>query len=373
MRIGIDARFYNMGSAGLARYTQELVNHLAQAKTDHTFVIFLKEEDHEAFALEQENVEVWTTSIGHYTVKEQLKFGSELKKANLDLMHFTNFNFPLTYRGPFIISINDLTLLHYSGRSRASRFKIRPMRHVMQQGANRSLEILTYSEHQKQLIVEEFKVAPDKVNVIYLAVDSQFKPLPESQIDTFRRRKELTEPFIMYTGQWREHKNLVRLIKAFGIVRADLDCKLVLVGKVDPAFPIIQKTITAEGLAEDIVLTGFVADADLPRFYNAADVFAFPSLSEGFGLPPLEAMACGTAVAASSAPPMPEILGEAAYYFDPLDVQDMARCLKELLTDPRARASRLQAGFDKVGEYSWHRTAAQTLESYDRAIKKIKK
>lgn len=371
MRIGIDARFYNLGSAGLARYTQELVNHLAQVRTEHTFVIFLKEEDHEAFGIEQPNIEVCTTAIGHYTLREQLKFATELNHARLDLVHFTNFNFPLRYGGPFIISINDLTLLQYSGRSRSSRYKTRPMRHIMQQGARRSVEVLTYSEHQKELIVKEFGIPPDKVRVIYLAVDAQFTPMSEEAVSQFRDRKGLTDPFVMYTGQWREHKNLVRLIRAFADVRKQLACKLVLVGKVDKAFPVIPRTVEEAGLADDVIFTGFVADADLPRYYNAADVFAFPSLSEGFGLPPLEAMACGTAVAASSAPPMPEILGKASDYFDPYDEADIARCLKRLLGDPAVRAAKRQAGFDQAGSYSWHRTAAETMASYERAIARL--
>lgn len=369
MRIGIDARFFNLGSAGLARYTQELISHLAKLKTEHTFVAFLNESDKPDWRWPE--LEVRTTTTRWYTVREQLLFGRELERASLDLMHFTNFNFPLRYRQPFIISINDLTLLSYAGRSRLSGLKTRPMRLVMAQGAKRSLEILTYSEHQKKLIVENFGVTPGKVKVVYLAVDPQFKPLPASEITEFRSQHGLTGPFIMYTGQWRQHKNLVRLLKAFKIVRGQAAVKLVLVGKVDPAFPIIQETIRSQGLSGDVVLTDFVSDADLPRYYNAADIFAFPSLSEGFGLPPLEAMACGTTVASSSSPPMPEILGDAAVYFDPLSIGSIAETLLELLNKPGRRQRYRGLGFKQVQRYSWDRTAAETLASYEAALDRL--
>jgi glycosyltransferase involved in cell wall biosynthesis len=368
MRIGIDARFYHLGLAGLGRYTQELIAYLAKNGSEHTFVIFMRPEDAAAFPLAgTPGFEVQTTTIGHYTVREQLAFGRVLNRAALDLMHFTNFNFPLSYRRPFIISINDLTLLRYAGRSRFSRLKVPAMRVVMQAGARRSRQVLTYSEYQKKLITKEFGIPPAKIDVVYLAVDEQFRPLPAAEVTAFRKRVGLEKPFVMYAGQWRQHKNLVRLLKAFRVVRQQMDATLVFVGKVDPAFPIIQRTITEQKLENDVVLTGFVDDADLPLYYNAAAVFAFPSLSEGFGLPPLEAMACGTPVVASSAPPMPEILGQAARYFDPQSVDDLASTLLDRLRKPPSAAER-QAGFAQVRQYSWEQTAAQTLAAYEAAL-----
>lgn len=367
-RIGIDARFYIHGAAGLARYTQELISHLTKAKSPHTFVIFLRRDESAEFKLQSPNLEVRYTDIPHYTVREQLVFGRELRAAKLDLMHFTNFNFPIGYRRPFIISINDLTLLSYAGRSKFSRLKVRPMREVMRAGAKRSLKILTYSEHQKDLIVNEFRVAPEKVEPIYLAVDPQFKPLSATNINAFRKRVGLSEPFIMYTGQWRQHKNLVRLIKAFKLVQRGAEVKLVLAGKIDSAFPIIPETIHAQGVGDSVVFTDFVADEDLPRYYNAAEAFAFPSLSEGFGLPPLEAMACGTPVVSSNAPPMPEILGDAADYFDPRNVEDIAESLLTVLKDKRRQATLRRKGLAQVKRYSWRRTATETLEAYDEAL-----
>jgi glycosyltransferase involved in cell wall biosynthesis len=372
-RIGIDARFYGLGSAGLARYTQELVEHIARAKTPHTFVVFIRTEDKRFFRSQRRNIEVRTTDIPHYSFQEQLFLKKEIESANLDLMHFTNFNFPLWYRDPFIISINDLTLLRFSGRSKLSRFKVGPMRHVMQVGANKSLEVLTYSDFQKKLITRNFDVPAEKVIPIYLAVDEQFKVASAKQIAAFRKAKGLDKPFVMYTGQWREHKNLVRLIKAFKVVRKQWDGKLVLVGKKDDAFPIIPQTIAEQGLEGDVILTGFVKDEELPLYYNAAEVFAFPSLAEGFGLPPLEAMACGTSVASSNAGPMPEILGNAADYFNPRSTKDVAETLVKLLKNSKRRETYQKRGLAQVKKYSWGQTASETLASYERALQQTEK
>ncbi len=369
-RIGIDARFYGLGSAGLARYTRELIENLARLRASHTFVVFMRPEDAGSFPHRSRRFEVRTTRTPHYTFREQLLLSSELARADLDLMHFTNFNLPLGYRRPFVVTIHDLTLLRYAGRSRASKLKLVPMRRVLKAGLTRSRAVIAISQYQRQLIERDFTGDPSKVHVIYEAVDSRFTPLPKAAMTAFRRGHGLADPFVMYTGQWREHKNLVRLLKAFAVLRKrHSHLKLVLVGKRDPAFPIIPGTIRSLGLSDSVICTGFVDDAELPKYYNAARAFAFPSLAEGFGLPPLEAMACGTPVAASSAPPMPEILGNAAVFFNPHNTADVAQVVERALFDAGLRRTLRRRGAAQVAKYSWQRTARETLAVYEAALR----
>ncbi|MSU76149.1 glycosyltransferase family 1 protein [Patescibacteria group bacterium] len=369
-RIGIDARFHGPTAppTGLARYIQELISHASRIKSEHTFVVFLRQQDRPHFTIRARNIEVRATNIPHYTAREQLLFGWELKKANLDLMHFTNFNMPIGYRGPFVVTIHDLTLLRFAGRSKLSRLKHIPMQAVVRYGITHGRKVITISEYQRKLITKHFQIPSDRVEVIYEAVDPEYRSLPAGQINAFRKQKGLDKQFVMYAGQWREHKNLVRLIKAFKLVRATQDAKLVLAGKIDPAFTIIKETIVEQGLQDDVILTDYVKEKELPLYYNAAEVFAFPSLVEGFGLPPLEAMACGTAVASSNTGPMPEILGDAADYFNPRSTQSVADTIIKLLKNRTRREKFQKLGTQQVKKYSWSKTAVETLAAYDEAL-----
>jgi glycosyltransferase involved in cell wall biosynthesis len=366
-RICIDARFYGTGS-GLARYTRELLYHLGKLRSPHTFVVLLLEEDVAAFKRERLPFEVLATKIRHYTFGEQLALSRQLERAHLDLVHFTNFNYPIRYRKPFVVTLHDVTLLQYSGRSRLSRLKMHPMRLVVRKGIEHSEAVITISKYQQQLVARQFKTSRDRIKVIYEAVEGRYRPMTAAAKIAFRRRHGLDRPFLMYAGEWREHKNLVRLFRAFKKLRERRDVELVLVGKRDPAFPIIPETIKRLGLADDVRLTGFVDYEDLPKYYACADAFAFPSLTEGFGLPPLEAMASGTPVASSDAQPMPEILGDAALFFNPRNVADITKALDRVLTDRRLRASLRKKGLVQSKKYSWKTMARETLDVYESVL-----
>ena len=366
-RIGIDARFYGTGS-GLARYTRELLQHLATLRSPHTFVVLLLKEDVAAFKRDGPPFEILATTIKHYSLGEQMALAKQLERADLDLMHFTNFNYPIRYRRPFVITLHDVTLLQYAGRSRLSRLKMHPMRLVVRKGIRNSKAVITISEHQQRLIARQFETPRDRIKVIYEAGESRYRPLSAAAKVAFRRKHRLDRPFLMYAGEWREHKNLVRLLKAFKRLRERRDVELLLVGKRDPAFPIIPQTIKDLGLSEHVRMTGFVDYADLPKYYASADAFVFPSLTEGFGLPPLAAMASGTPVASSDAQPMPEILGDAAHFFNPRNTADMTKALDRILTDRTLRKKLRTRGLAQAKRYSWKRMARETLDVYESAL-----
>jgi glycosyltransferase involved in cell wall biosynthesis len=366
-RICVDARFYGTGS-GLARYTRELLEHLAKLRTPHIFIVLLLEEDVPAFKRSGLPFEVLPTTIRHYTFREQLGLSGQLERAGLDLVHFTNFNYPIRYRKPFVVTVHDVTLLEYSGRSRLSRLKMHPMRLVVRKGIAHSKAVITISEYQRRLVARKFRTPQDRIKVIYEAAEDRYRPLSPAAKIAFRRQHGLDRPFLMYAGEWREHKNLIRLFRAFKKLRERRDVELVLVGKRDPAFPIIPETIRRLGLERDVRLTGFVDYEDLPKYYASADAFVFPSLTEGFGLPPLEAMASGTPVTSSDAQPMPEILGTAAHFFNPRNTAEMAGALERVLTDRRLRTSLRRRGLAQAKRYSWKRMARETLAVYESVL-----
>jgi glycosyltransferase involved in cell wall biosynthesis len=334
-----------------------------------TLVVFATRAGPGDESLTAPGLELRRSGAPYYGLREQVVFARELRAAGLDLTHFTNFNHPVAYRGPFVVTIPDLTLLSYRGATGMSWIKQPAMRAMVRAGIRRSRRVITVSRHQRDTIAREFDVDPAKIAVTYEAASARFRPLPEPELAAWRDDRGLSEPFVLYAGQWREYKNVPRLIRAFRLVRDELAVKLVLVGRPDTAFPEVPAAIEREGLTADVVVAGVVGEDDLVRYYNAAELLVFPSLEEGFGLPPLEAMGCGTAVAASSAPPMPEVLGDAPVYFDPRSVEEIAATIRRLLTEPAEREEHARRGTLHAARYSWHRTATETLAVYEEALR----
>jgi glycosyltransferase involved in cell wall biosynthesis len=368
-RIGLDARFQAAPGAGIARYTRELVSALASAVQSPALVVFTGSNGPLDEALEGSDVELRRSRAPYYGLREQVVFGRELRAADLDLVHFMNFNHPVAYRGPFILTIPDLTLLSYPGATGRSWLKQPAMRAMVKMGTRRSRRVITVSRHQRDVIARDFGVDPAKIAVTYEAPATRFRPLGAEDLAVWRRERGLDGRFVLYTGQWREYKNVPGLIRAFRLVRDDVAVKLVLVGRGDPAFSEVRAAIEQERLGDDVVVAGLVDDDELVRYYNAAELLVFPSLVEGFGLPPLEAMACGTPVAASNAPPMPEILGDAPVYFDPLSLEGMAAAIRRLLQSPAEREEHARLGRQHAARYTWQRTASETLAVYEEALR----
>lgn len=377
-RVVIDGRYLAAHRSGLARYTKELVKHIIAlrqgidlkliVRNDEPFDADLKDAIDRA---KDDKIEVIGTSAAHYSPKEQTELYKLISLLKPDLVHFTNFNHPVRYSKPFVVTIHDLTLHEYPNR--ASRLKQWVYRYIMRHAINRSRLILTVSQHVKRDIIKNYAVAPSKVMVTYNGIDLEhFRPISNSKrLQDVTKKYKITKPFILYVGQWMEHKNLFRLIEAFIKVNANSKYagryQLVLAGQARD-YGEYRDKISQVKAERDIVLPGFIADDDLPALYNAAQLFAFPSLAEGFGIPPLEAMACGTPVIASRASSLPEVLGQAALYFDPLDTGSMARAIIRGLSDASLRERLSKIGRQQAAQYSWQTTAQKTVDSYGKAL-----
>ena len=192
-----------------------------------------------------------------------------------------------------------------------------------------------------------------------------------AKLEQLKRKFNITKPYFLYIGQWRSHKNVIRLIRAFALLRRryQLDYQLVLGSKIDPAYPEVQATIKELNLSDDVVLTGYITDDELPYLYNGAECFVFPSLYEGFGLPPLEAMACGTPVVSANTSCLPEVLGDAAIYFDPLNIEEMAKVMAEVGRNYSLKRELKAKGIKQARLYSFDRMAEETLAVYRRVLR----
>jgi len=236
-----------------------------------------------------------------------------------------------------------------------------------------SRQILTLSEASRGDLLALYGVRPDRITVTPLAADATFRPLPPDDTGPVRARLELPQTFVLYLGINKPHKNLVRLVEAWAQVAAmgipDTQYPvLILAGREDPRYPQARRRVAELGLDSRVRFLGDVAEADLPALYNLATLFVFPSLYEGWGLPVLEAMACGTPVVCGNRSSLPEVAGNAARLVDPTDVGAIAGALRELLADPEQRAAMRQRGLEQAARFSWDRVALLTLEAYQKAI-----
>jgi glycosyltransferase involved in cell wall biosynthesis len=372
-KIGIDARFYRSSTAGIGRYTRGLLHQLSQIDRENEYHIFITPEDDKEYDIKAKNFHKVVVPITHYSVAEQTKFLLILNKYKFDLVHFLNFNHPIFYTKPFITTIHDLTMLLYPvGRSQKSWLRKYAFNKVMKNAAQKSSSVIAVSDRTREDIIKYIGGRKNKIKVIYEACDDMYhNRYPASKLLEFRKKYHLTDKFILFVSQWRPHKGLPELIKSFEILKSkyNISHKLVITGKPNKHFPSIIQTIKKSKYYQDICLPGFVPDSDLPLFYNSAEAFIFPSFYEGFGLGPLEAMACGTPVVSSNLSCMPEILGDAPVYFDPNKVANMAEKIYSVISNPHLRQKIKKKGLLRVKKYSWRKMAQETLLLYRNNIR----
>ncbi|MBI5413641.1 glycosyltransferase family 4 protein [Candidatus Peregrinibacteria bacterium] len=374
MRIGIDARLYSSAFTGIGRYVYELINHVTKLDTKSEYVIFLNSPSFESFVPPRKGVEKILADAPHYSFKEQWNLCRALWKAKLDLMHFTHFNAPILYRKPSVVTIHDLTINLYPGR-KFNNWRSRFGYHLtINSIVNRSRRVIAVSEHTKRDVVKFLKTDPAKIGVIHEGVNPQFHHIANTVIiENFRNKNGLTKPYILYTGVWRSHKNLVNLIKAFAVLKHKYKFEgwLVITGKEDPWYPEVKQTVAEERLEGEVRFTGLVPDEDLVLLYNAALLYVLPSFYEGFGLPALEAFACGIPVCAAQSSSLPEVCGEGnAVFFNPHDASDMAQKMASVYTDRAKREELVTRGYARLKDFSWDKMAIETLEIYKRALHK---
>jgi glycosyltransferase involved in cell wall biosynthesis len=355
---------------GIGRYVTELVNRfiaLNQAlKTPHDFVLFLNKPQFAEFALTDPHVKKVLVSAPHYSFSEQFSFFWKLHKERLDIVHFPHFNVPVLYRRPFVVTVHDLTLSFFPGKKMTKWYHRLGYEFIIKHAILKAKKIIAVSENTKKDILKNFDVPDHKIKVIYNGISENFHMLKNPSVcDATLYKYEIKKQFLLYTGVWRDHKNLPNLLRAFSILRNEknLDFQLVIPGKPDPVYDEVIKIVKELNLQDDVVFTGMVPEIELNHLYNAAFIYVFPSLYEGFGLPPLESMKCGTPVAASNLASIPEVCGdENAMYFDPCDPKDMAEKIELLASDTILQADLIEKGMQHTTKFSWEKSAKTTFE-----------
>jgi glycosyltransferase involved in cell wall biosynthesis len=266
---------------------------------------------------------------------------------------------------PFVLTVHDLSYLFFPQGFRAlNRSYLQTFTRL---SVRRARRVIAVSESTKRDLVEQYGLSPDKVDVVHNGVDPGFQPLPVGQVAAFRREKGLPDRFILFVGTLEPRKNVVRLVEAYARLTKERP-PLMLVGGKGWLYDEIFTRVEALGLSSEVRFVGYVPADALPLWYSAADLFVYPSLYEGFGLPPLEAMACGTAVISSTASSLPEVVGEAGLLIDPADTEALAKAMEQVLSDTEMRKQMQSAGLVQAQNFSWEKTARQTIESYRRAL-----
>jgi len=360
-RIVVDARTLR---ATTGRYVERLLHYLQQLDSAHEYIVLLKPEDLAGWNPARENFVKHASPYEDFSFGEQLGFRRQLNALDADLVHFAMTQQPIAYRGRVVTTMHDLTTMRFPNPAKnpvVFAVKQRVYRYVVRRVARRSDAVIVPSRFVAVDVARYAGVAPSRFTVTYEAADS-IAAAPEPLPRLAERR------FLLYVGRPTPHKNLERLIEAFSRLRdRHPELLLVLAGHRDANYERIEAEANAAGV-RNLLFTGFVGEGQLRWLYERCEAYVFPSLSEGFGLPGLEAMRHGAPVLASSATCLPEIYGGAARYFDPLDVSAIAAAIDEVVGSESLRADLTARGREQVERYSWRRLAEQTLGVYERVL-----
>ena len=290
------------------------------------------------------------------------------------MLHALAFVTPLLSPCPSVVTIYDLSFLLYpESFKRSKRFYLGLFTRL---SARRARRIIAISESTKRDVVRLLGVPPEKVEVVYCGIDDAFRPLPpqswgeRGEVAAFRSKRGLPERFILFVGTIEPRKNVARLIEAFANLQTckPAHLKLVIGGAKGWFYEDVFARVEELGLEGEVMFPGYIPVSELPLWYNAAELFVYPSLYEGFGLPPLEAMACGTPVVTANTSSLPEVVGDAGLTVDPLDVEGLAEAMRRVLDDEALRQEMRKRGLQRAKGFSWTKTAQETVQVYRRAM-----
>jgi len=367
LRIGIDVHSIGSQNGGNQTYYHELVRALAQAPREHHFILYYTKPGALNSLGEQDSLSLKRLCPSHRLLRIPLTLPWLAQHDRLDIFH-AQYIVPPLLNCKTVTTIPDIAYEHFP-----QFFPVQQrawLRTLVPRSARRADHIITVSEYSKRDIIGTYGIEGHKITVTYEGAGAAFRPIDRQKAkDRLADKYQINDDFILYVGRLQGRKNIGRLVGAYSQIRkSGYRHKLVLVGKADSLFQPVLSKIRELRLENDILLRGYVPDEDLPCFYSGAEVFAYPSFYEGFGLPVLESMACGTPVVTSQGSSLDEIAGNAALFIDPLDEQSIANALKQLLGDPQLSKRLVQEGLRRSREFSFRNAARQTIDVYERLM-----
>jgi glycosyltransferase involved in cell wall biosynthesis len=363
MRVAIDTR--KIHDFGIGTYIRNLLRQLARIDRDTEYVLLCREPDLGIAAQLGPNFRSVREPSPNYSLREQVHVPWVLRRERPDVYHAPHYVLPPAVRCRSVVTIHDCIHLMFP-QYLPNRAAYAYARASMWAAARRSDRILTVSEASKRDILSLFNIKPEKIVVVYNAIDEHFSAAPsEEHVARIRERYQLDHKFVLYVGNIKPHKNLVRLIEAFSdLRRTHDDLKLLIIGDEISKLPALRRAVHRHKLHKYVRFLGYLKDDTLTVLYRLASVFVFPSLYEGFGLPPLEAMASGTPVVTSNVSSLPEVTGDAAVLVDPYDVDSIGNGIRRILDDPQLAEELRIKGLKRAREFSWERSVEKTQRVY---------
>jgi len=365
VRIAIDGR--KLRDYGIGTYVRNLLRQLARQDTVNEYVVLCRDADWDAVDELGPRFRPVVENAAAYSIREQFALPIDLRRESAELFHAPHYVLPPLTPCKSVVTIHDCIHLRFP-QYLPNRLAYAYARSSLWFATHRSNRVLTVSEASKRDILKYFRVPERKIDVIYNAIDERFGELPTpEEIERVRDRYQLNAPYVLYAGNIKPHKNLERLIEAFHTLRrGDLEhVKLLIIGDEISKYATLRRAVHRYKLHKHVRFFGFVPDKTLAVLYRLARAFVFPSLYEGFGLPPLEAMASGTPVITSNISSLPEVVGDAALLIDPYDADAIADAMRRVLLDSDLRDDLRQRGFRRVAEFSWDRSVRRVREIYE--------
>jgi glycosyltransferase involved in cell wall biosynthesis len=374
LHIVIDAR--RIRDFGIGTYIRSLVHALGAIDTVNRYTLVSAEAEVRTLAGLPENFRIVIYARSDQDALDNVLFPAFVHGLGPDLVHIPLNHVPVLMIRPYVVTIHDMANLFFEEAHSRARMQLRRFR--FRRGLVRASRVMAVSEATKRDAEAFLGFPSNRIRRVYNAPDPGFLEHSHTRDDQQRilERYQITYPYLLYAGNIRRHKNVPRLVEAFAVVREQLaghplykDLRLVIIGDTISQYPAVRQTVIKSRTEHVVRFLGFVPFDTLRCFYESAAAFVFPSRYEGFGLPPLEAMACGAPVVTSNISSLPEVVGDAAVLVNPENVFDIARGIRDVLLDDKLRADLICRGRQQAARFSWERTARQVLEIYQEAAR----